>query len=294
MLMLVGFGLARFQWKAVTDFDLVRLFRSALPIIIPYYLIVAGYAVAWGEVPWASVFMIGNFGFADPERHTMLPYLYWFVEAYCQMLLLFAAFFAFAPIRKIAAWSPFSSGLVLLGVALLSRLFVPELLEIGNRQIFTLAWILYLAAIGFLAALADTTEKRLLLMAVGTATFFFFAFHESVWIGTRVKYFLQIPVLALLLFLPRISVPKWLRTLILPVSAAGFHIYLVHRFVPELLLVRFSGEIPAPVFSGLSIGGGVLLGLITWWIQNQMLSFLAKHSDIRIRMPTASTVFRRL
>ena len=60
--------------------------------------------------------------------------------------------------------------------------------------------ILYLAAIGLLAALADTTAKRLLLMAAGTVVFSFFAFYESVWIGTRVKYFLQIPVLALLLF----------------------------------------------------------------------------------------------
>ncbi len=196
MVLLVGFGLARFQWRAVTELDIVRLFRSALPIVIPYYLIVAGYTVAWGEVPWASVVMAGNFWFADPDRHTMLPYLYWFVEAYCQTLLLFAGFFALAPIRKIAASSPFSAGLVLLGVALLARLVIPDIWQIGNRQIFTLPWILYLAAIGFLAAFADTTAKRLLLMAAGTVVFSFFAFYESVWIGTRVKYFLQIPQLS--------------------------------------------------------------------------------------------------
>ncbi|MDW5318355.1 hypothetical protein [Rhizobium sp. PL01] len=104
--------------------------------MIPYYLIVAAYAVAWGEVPLASVVMAGNFGFADPERHTMLPYLYWFVEAYCQMLVVFAGFFALPPVRKLARQSPFSAGLVLLGAALLARLIIPELWQMaGNRQI---------------------------------------------------------------------------------------------------------------------------------------------------------------
>ncbi|MDW5318354.1 hypothetical protein [Rhizobium sp. PL01] len=154
-------------------------------------------------------------------------------------------------------------------------------------------WLLYLPAIGFLAGFADTTAKRLLLMTVGTAVFFFFAFYESVWIGTRVKYFMQIPVLALLLFLPRVPVPEWLKALVLPVSAAGFHIYLMHRFVPELLLLPIAGKIPAPVFSGLAIVGGVALGLIAWRTQKQILSLLAKHGDIRIIMTKVSTASRR-
>lgn len=283
MLLLVGFGLARFQWRAISRFDVARLFRSALQILIPYYLIVAAYAVAWGEVPLASVFMAGNFGFADPQRHTMLPYLYWFVEAYCQMLVLFAGFFALPPVRKVARQSPYSAGLVLLGAALLARLVIPDLWQMaGNRQIFTVPWLLYLPAIGFLAGFADTTAKRLLLMTVGTTVFCFFAFYDSVWIGTRVKYFMQIPVLALLLFLPRVPVPGWLKTLILPISAAGFHIYLMHRFVPELLLLPVSGRFAAPVFSGLAIVGGIALGVAAWWAQKQALSLLAKHGDIRI------------
>ena len=51
-------------------------------------------ALAWGQIPWASVFLAGNLGFGDPVNHTMIPYLYWFVEAYAQLLLLAAAAFA--------------------------------------------------------------------------------------------------------------------------------------------------------------------------------------------------------
>lgn len=277
MILLVGFGFARFQWRAISQFDIVGLLRAALQILIPYYLVVAAYAFAWGEVPWASVFMIGNLGFADPEKHTMIPYLYWFVEGYCQMLLVFAGFFALPPVRKIARHSPFSAGLTLLSLALIARLTLPALWEMSNnRQIFTLPWFLYLAAIGFLAGFADTTPKRLFLMATGSAVFYFFAFHESVWIGTRVKYFLQIPVLALLLFLPRVPLPAWVKTLAMPVAAAGFHIYLVHRFAPELLLLPISGKVAAPVFSAFAIFGGVALGLAAWWLQSQVLSHLAK------------------
>ncbi|MEK1933594.1 MAG: AMP-dependent synthetase, partial [Pararhizobium sp.] len=90
------------------------------------------------------------------------------------------------------------------------------------------------------------------------------------------------PVLALLLFLPRVPVPGWLKTLILPISAAGFHIYLMHRFVPELLLLPVSGRFAAPVFSGLAIVGGISLGVAAWSAQKQALSLLAKHGDIRI------------
>ena len=121
-------------------------------------------------------------------------------------------------------------------------------------------------------------------MAAGTVVFSFFAFYESVWIGTRVKYFLQIPVLALLLFVPRLSVPRAVKALVLPVSAASFHIYLLHRFMPELLLLPLSGKIPLPVFSMLAIVGGVALGVIAWWAQKQALSFLSKHRDLPFRM----------
>ncbi|MDW5316187.1 hypothetical protein [Rhizobium sp. PL01] len=84
-----------------------------------------------------------------------------------------------------------------------------------------------------------------------------------------------------------------MKTLILPISAVGFHIYLMHRFVPELLLLPVSGKISAPAFSGRAIVGGVALGLAAWWAQKKPLSLLAKHGDIRIGMTKVSTAFRR-
>jgi hypothetical protein len=278
MVILAGFSLARFQSGALLSGSLGRLLRPLAQILVPYYLIVAAYAVAWGEVPWASVFLVGNFGLAEPGRHSMVPYLYWFVEAYCQMLLVFAALFAVPAVRRSAASRPWATGMALLAAALAARFALPLLWDIGNRQIFTLPWNLYLAVIGWCAAIAETWRQRSALMLAGTAMFLYFGFYEAVWIGTTIKFVMQIFVLAALLFMQRIRLPRWAVQLTLPLSAAGFHIYILHRFVPELLLMPAQPILSPTAFSLCSISGGVLLGLAVWSAQRQLFRWLV---DVR-------------
>jgi hypothetical protein len=213
----------------------------------------------------------------------MVPYLYWFIEAYCQMMLVFVGLFAIPQFRRFVSARPFAAGMSLLLAALAARLALPLLWPIGNRQIFTLPWIFYLAVIGWCAAVAETGKQRLLLMMAGTGAFLFFGLYEGVWIGTKVKYLLQIAVLAALLYLPRISVPRSAAQLILPLSAAGFHIYILHRFVPELLLAPLQPALPTVAFSVLSIVGGVVLGLVAWLGQRQVLKKLAEWRECELR-----------
>ncbi|WP_041413908.1 AMP-binding protein [Sinorhizobium fredii] len=276
MVILAGFGLARFQSGALLSGALWQLLRPLTQILVPYYLIVAAYALAWGEVPWASVFLVGNFGFADPERHSMVPYLYWFIEAYCQMVLVFGALFAVPFVRRFAAVRPFAAGMALLAAAFAARLAMPQLWEIGNRQIFTLPWIFHLAVVGWCAALAQNWAQRLAVMVAGTGIFLFLGLYEGVWIGTKIKYLLQIVVLAGLLFLPRIRLPQWAVQLVLPLSAAGFHIYILHRFVPDLLLAPVQPFLPPLTYSLSSIAGGVVLGLMVWAGQRQLFKGLVR------------------
>ncbi|NUS69588.1 MAG: AMP-binding protein, partial [Ensifer adhaerens] len=283
MVVLAGFSLARFQMGPLLAGDGRAILRPLAQVLIPYYLIVAAYAVAWGEVPWASVLLVGNFGLALPETHGMVPYLYWFIEAYCQMMLVFVGLFAIPQFRRFVSVKPFAAGMALLLAALVARLALPLVWPIGNRQIFTLPWIFYLAVIGWCAAVAETARQRLLLMLAGTGAFLFFGLYEGVWIGTKIKYLLQIAVLAALLYLPRVSLPRWSAQLILPLSAAGFHIYILHRFVPELLMVPLQPALPPAAFSLLSIVGGVALGLAAWLGQRQFLKTLAVWRKREIR-----------
>ncbi|AGA06132.1 AMP-dependent synthetase [Sinorhizobium meliloti] len=284
MVILAGFGLARFQSGALLSGAIDKLLRPLAQILVPYYLIVASYALAWGDVPWASVFLVGNFGIADPGLHGMVPYLYWFIEAYCQMLLVFGALFAVPFVRRAAAKRPLAVGMALFAAAFAARMAFPLLIDIGNRQIFTLPWIFYMAVLGWCAAIAETWKERSMVMLAGTGVFLFLGLYEGVWIGTKVKYLLQIAVLAALLFLPRIRMPQWGRRLILPLSAAGFHIYILHRFVPELLLLPIRPLLSPFAFALCSILGGIALGIAAWLGQRRLIAWLAGTRDRRISL----------
>ncbi|MGF6172170.1 acyl carrier protein [Ensifer sp. 4252] len=275
MVILAGFSLARFQMGQLLAGGGLAILRPLTQMLVPYYLIVGAYAAVWGEVPWASIFLVGNFGFADPETRGMVPYLYWFIEAYCQMMLVFVSLFAIPRFRQLAARQPFAMGMLLLGVALIARLALPILWPMGNRQIFTLPWIFYLAVIGWCAAIAETHLQRLLLVAAGAGAFLFFGLYEGVWIGTKIKYLLLIALLIALVYAPRVSVPRWAAKIVLPLSAAGFHIYILHRFVPELLMAPLQPHLPPVLFSTVSIAGGMALGLAVWLLQRQLLKVAA-------------------
>ena len=62
-----------------------------------------------------------------------------------------------------AASAPFELGLILLAGALLARFAGPALWPIDGPLIFTVWWVLPLAALGWCAAFADNRVRRLLL-----------------------------------------------------------------------------------------------------------------------------------
>jgi acyl-CoA synthetase (AMP-forming)/AMP-acid ligase II/surface polysaccharide O-acyltransferase-like enzyme len=271
MTVLLGYAMARFQLPALVVGDHRSLLRPLLRILGPYYLILLGYTIAWGQIPWASVFLVGNFGLADPVRHTMLPYLYWFVEAFCQILVVVMALFAMPAVRKLGARDPFRLGLCFLMAALALRFLSPLVWEIGNRKLFTLPWILPLAAFGWCAAHADTSRRRFGLLALALSVMPLFAYHGGNWTGSWVKYLLQAGVVGCLVYLPAIAVPAWLRRPLLVVAHSSFHIYLFHRFVPELLILPFETIWPQPIFQTVAITGGMVLGIATCWGQGVLV-----------------------
>jgi hypothetical protein len=260
-MLLIGYGLARNQRTALAAGDRKRIFRVLPAVLAPYYLILIGYALAWGSIPWASVFLVGNFGLADPVRHSMLPYLYWFVEALVQTLLVWGALFLVPPVRRLGARDPFRLGLLVLAGGIAARFALPELWEIGNRRIFTLPWVFWLTAFGWCAATADTTRRRWLLVGIAAMVMPAVAYDGGNWSGAWVRYGSQIVVIAALCFAPRVTLPAPVITLLLPVAAASYYIYLFHRLPPELLLDPWAGQLPSPAVTALGILAGVALGL---------------------------------
>ena len=291
MVILIGYSLGRFQREILASGDIVGLMRPLGRVLVPYYLILAAYAIGWGSVPWLSVFLAGNFGFGDPVRHDMLPYLYWFVEAYAQMLAIFGAVMLVPAARRVISDDPFRFGFVLLSGAVAARVVGPEVWPLAGRQIFTLPWVFYLCALGWCIATADNRRRRLLVLAAAAVVMPGAALLGGNWFGAWIKYGAQFAVVAAMLFRPRIRLSPWVSPGILAIARASFLIYLLHRFVPELVLLPLAGLIPAPVFDALAVVGGVGLGLAGCSLQRRMRQLSA---GIRpFRRKTARNAGRR-
>jgi hypothetical protein len=275
MIVLIGFGLARFQKEALIAGDFARHFRPLGRVLIPYGVILAGYALAWQHVPWASVLLVSNFGIGDPADHTRLPFLYWFVEAYAQMLVVFAGLFLVPAVRRLATADPFRLGLAVLAGSLVVRVVGPKLWPLGGPDIFTLPWVFHLAALGWCAATADTPSRRRLVLGLAIAIMPAMAWLGGNWTGSWVKFSLQIVVIAALVAVPRITLPSRAASAVLGLAAASYHVYLVHRFVPELLLAPLDEQVAPWVSSILSIAGGIALGVAVFWLNASILQRIA-------------------
>lgn len=272
MVVLMGMSVAGYRWDALKSGDLTGFLKPAAAVLLPYYLIVTAYAAAWQQVPWASVFLAGNFAFTLPETRLMLPYLYWFVEAYVQMTLLVAAPFAVPAVRRwLVRQGAFRSGLLLLAVAVALRLIVPEVWQIGGRAQFTVPWVLYLFALGWCITAATRMPERLLVLAAACVIMPGAAYLGGNWYGGWIKYMWLLALIAGLLFIPRLPVPRPALRPVMRLAQAAFPIYLLHRFVPELLMPMAGLEGRGPLIDALAVFGGIALGLTAAALQRQLV-----------------------
>ncbi len=276
MLALVGFSLARFQSLNFENGDWRAVMRPLALVLAPYGLVVAGFSLTWGQIPWASIFLMGNFGIADPVERTMLPYLYWFVEIYAQTLLIFAVLSLVPWARNTVKQAPFNAGLAFLAVALLLRFGVPSILEMGGRQIFTLYWNLLVVAFGWCAHFARSPGQKILLTAIAIAVFATLGLSDGVWIGTTIKYLVLMGGILSLIFFPVVPLPRALAAWLFPIAAASYHIYLFHRVVPEVLMVPLHGiGAPPQLFHFIAIVGGLAAGFLAWVAQRRLVAIVA-------------------
>lgn len=270
MVVLVGLMLARFQREAFAAGDVGRLLRPLVRVLVPYYLIVLGYSLAWGQVPWGSAFLISNFGIGTPAGHDRLPFLYWFVEVYAQMVLLLAGLAMVPAVRRAVAKNPFHAGLWALAGAMALRVWGLRLMGVESGALFTVPWVLYLACFGWLVACADNARRKWIVLGLAAGVMPLVAWLGGNWYGSWLKYGCIFGVLAVLLFVPRVACPVWLRGPVLAVAASSYLIYLTHRLVPNAVMAGWEAWLPGWAFSAVSIVAGVGLGVALTWVQRQV------------------------
>jgi len=255
LMTLVGYGFARFHRKALFEGRVASILWPMLRNLLPYVLVVAGFALAWRHIPWASVFLTGNLGFADPAKGTMLPFQYWFVEAYAQLCLLTALAFCFGSVRRTVSRMPFLTAFIAMIAAFGLRYGVPLVYDVGLRKIFLLSYVLWLPLLGWAAYFARGTGQKLMLLAALAVICPLSAYWGGNWTGAWVMNVLQLPVMAALLFLPTIRLPRIILPGVMLVAASSYHIYLFHLVIPEMLKLQGYG--------GWGLAATVAVGLVT-------------------------------
>ena len=274
LMLLVGYGFARFHRDALFEGRSLSFLLPMMRNLLPYFVIVMGFALAWEAVPWASLLLIGNFGFADPAQKTMLPFQFWFVEAYAQLCLLMALAFAVEPLRRAVKARPFMLGLAFLFAAFSFRYIVPALYDIGLRKMFLLSYVLWFPVMGWCACFAKSWGQKLALLLAAAMLCPFAAYTGGNWTGSWILYMMQFCVVALLLLLPSIRLPKLVVPSLLMVSAASYHIYLFHRIVPELLGLDALG----PAGPAVSILVGLISGIGAAALQRMIFAKVSHRS----------------
>jgi acyl-CoA synthetase (AMP-forming)/AMP-acid ligase II/acyl carrier protein len=262
LLVLVGWSLARFQAPSLFAGSVGPMLRSMASHVLLYLPIIAVYCVATDRFLWPSLLLIGNTGIADYEIVGGFLWTYWFVEAYAQNILLVAGLFLIAPLRRWIAAHPLGAGLIATAFALPLRHYTPAVWDAGEMKNLMTSMVLYMPALGWAIAFAETRNAKavLSLVAVAVAAFILFtgAWHAlALWIRAGIL----VGACLLLIWRVQLLLPGFLATMLRRVSAASYHIYLIHT-IPMILLFD-GGELDA-LTQAFRFSCGVAAGLLIY------------------------------
>ena len=241
LLLLIGFNLARFHAQRLFTGDLLAVLRASLAPVFIYYPILLGYCLYRGEYPWQSLLLIGNWGIAGYSTMPSPIVLYWFVEAYLQIVLVSLAIFAIPGLGRRVAAHPFALGLVFLAFTVLLRETVNFAWDAGEMNIFFTPRILYVPALGWCIYFAASLQQRIGMAVLSIVLLIGLPWAEGatatiLWVRAG----LLIAACLVLICWARLFLPAILTRLLSLIAAASFSIYLFHN-VPYYLLLDDGG-----------------------------------------------------
>lgn len=219
------------------------ILRSAARIAVPSMVWLAWRAAVTEDVEWANVVLLHNY------LGTTAAIGYWFVEVLVQTLLLLSVLFAIPAVRRFERGTPFLMPLAVLAASLTGRLFIGGIGEWFEWAMTThaMAWFF---ALGWLAFRARTWAQQLVVVAVAFLTIpGFFA--------NDVREGVVLVGLLLVLFVPRLRVPRVLVGPIGLIASASLYIYLTHfALLPGMLAIASPLVVTA---------SGIALGIVVWF-----------------------------
>lgn len=261
LLALVGYNVARFVLAAPDIRSRLRsLGRLARELAVPSVLWIGAVAVHSGTYDWHTVLLVNNV-FGTPQD--FVQWNYWFVEAALWSAVAIGLLACLPWVERLAREHPFATPLVALAVALVVRYAQgdPTTNPVSTYEIATTAW---LAMLGWAIAGARTLPQRLFATALVPVLVRGFAPTD------RPREYAIMIGLALLIWVPRVVVPRILAPTISAVGSASLFIYLTHVQIHPHFGTPLTGWRAAGVLV-ICLAAGVVAWRAYTWVQRRVI-----------------------
>ncbi|QKJ18556.1 AMP-binding protein [Microbacterium hominis] len=219
LLAVAGYNLARFALAPTGGTArLQRLGRSALQLAVPAVLWIGAVALITGQYAPTTALLVNNLVPSDGRWNEQ--WQFWFLEAVLWSFVGIAALFSVRRVERLERRAPFAFAAVVFAAALVARFAIAgPTAEYVER--YAAPVVVWLVALGWLIARADTTLRRVLVSAAAVVTTF--GFFGDPWREAIVAGGILVLVWIRAIPLPRVTIP-----LVTSVAAASFFVYLTH------------------------------------------------------------------
>jgi hypothetical protein len=261
LLALLGYNVARFVLVAPdTPSRLRSLGRLARELAVPSVLWIGGVALLRGTYEWHTVFLLNNV-LGSPEA--FVQWNYWFVEAALWSAVLIGLLACVPWVSRMAREHAFATPLAALAVALVVRYAQgdPTTSPVSTYSILTTTW---LAMLGWTIAGARSLPQRLFVTALVPVLVRGFAPTD------RPREYAIMIGLGLLIWAPRVVVPRILAPAVSAVGSASLFIYLTHVQIHPLFGTPLTGWRAVGVLL-VCLAAGVLAWRVYTWVQRRVL-----------------------
>ncbi|WP_411375109.1 AMP-binding protein [Arthrobacter sp. MPF02] len=262
-----GYNFARFQLAEERGPRLRRQLRGTARIVVPSVAFIALAYLLTDHYTVANIFLLN--AMVGPAEVTT-QWHFWFIELLVYILLAMAALMAVPWVDRWERRAPFAFAIGLVGIGLLSRF---DVVDPGLPVPPPVFWIF---ALGWAIGRARTHLHRATVSALTLLTLPGF-FNSTVREATVAAGIL------LLLWLPALPVPAFLRSITGWLAAASLYIYLTHWLVYPVLL---------PISPVLAVAGSLLAGVGYWalcrWLPGAVEEAWTRRGAVLRRTPGSS------
>ena len=219
LLAVAGYNLARFQLASMPGRARLRsLGRSAAQLVIPAVLWIGAVAILTGQYNFTTVLLVNNLVPGDGRWNEQ--WQFWFLEALLWTIVGLAALFAVRSVDRLERRSPFGFALVGFAIAIVARFAIAgphaEYVERYSGPV-----VVWLVALGWLVARAETTARRVLVSVIAVASSFGF-------FGDPLREVILAGGVLALVWMPSIRAPRWMVPAVAALAGASLFIYLTH------------------------------------------------------------------